>query len=87
MALYKVISFRNKLLMKGAIQDSFTFIFISSIDLRITSINNYFLNINVLNSFLKLIENSIKVDHYSLRDIYSNCSCYKLFANWLLSLN
>ncbi len=49
-------------------------------------INNYY-SINVHNGYLPFVEKGIKVARFSLTDVHSNCSGYKLFATWLLSLN
>jgi len=44
-------------------------------------------NIHIHNGYLPFIDKGIKVARYSLTDVHSNCSGYKLFASWLLTLN
>ena len=46
---------------------------------------NYDMTIH--NGYLPFFEKGIKVARYSLTDVHSNCSGYKLFATWLLSLD
>ncbi len=43
--------------------------------------------ITIHNGYLPFIDKGIKVARYSLTDVHSNCYGYKLFANWLLTLN